>query len=120
MRLSLIFYTLVMAGVTYLLRAAPILIFQKKIENPFIQSFLFYVPYAVLAAMTFPAILTSTRCLAQRRRRIGNGINAGMARQGPVDRCAGGLRGGLCRGTDRTIIGHADSINLIKPALIYI
>ena len=62
MRLSLIFYTLVMAGVTYLLRAAPILIFQKKIENPFIQSFLFYVPYAVLAAMTFPAILTSTRC----------------------------------------------------------
>ena len=34
MRLSLIFYTLVMAGVTYLLRAAPILIFQKKIENP--------------------------------------------------------------------------------------
>ena len=55
-------YTLVMAGVTYLLRAAPILIFQKKIENQFIQSFLFYVPYAVLAAMTFPAILTSTRC----------------------------------------------------------
>lgn len=61
MRLSLICYTLIMAGVTYLLRAAPILIFQKKIENAFIQSFLFYVPYAVLAAMTFPAILTSTR-----------------------------------------------------------
>ena len=54
-------YTLVMAGVTYLLRAAPILIFQKKIENTFIQSFLFYVPYAVLAAMTVPAILESTR-----------------------------------------------------------
>ena len=61
MRLSLICYTLIMAGVTYLLRAAPILIFQKKIENAFIQSFLFYVPYAVLAAMTFPAILISTR-----------------------------------------------------------
>ena len=61
MRLSLICYTLIMAGVTYLLRAAPILIFQKKIENAFIQSFLFYVPYAVLAAMTFPAILMSTR-----------------------------------------------------------
>lgn len=61
MRLSLICYTLIMAGVTYLLRAAPILIFQKKIENTFIQSFLFYVPYAVLAAMTFPAILMSTR-----------------------------------------------------------
>ena len=37
---SILIYTLVMAGVTYLLRAAPILIFQKKIENPFIQSFL--------------------------------------------------------------------------------
>ena len=61
MRLSLICYTLIMAGVTYLLRAAPILICQKKIENAFIQSFLFYVPYAVLAAMTFPAILMSTR-----------------------------------------------------------
>ena len=61
MRLSLICYTLIMAGVTYLLRAAPILIFQKKIENAFIQSVLFYVPYAVLAAMTFPAILMSTR-----------------------------------------------------------
>lgn len=61
MRLSLICYTLIMASVTYLLRAAPILIFQKKIENAFIQSFLFYVPYAVLAAMTFPAILMSTR-----------------------------------------------------------
>lgn len=61
MRLSLICYTLIMAGVTYLLRAVPILIFQKKIENAFIQSFLFYVPYAVLAAMTFPAILMSTR-----------------------------------------------------------
>ena len=59
---SILIYTLVMAGVTYLLRAAPILIFQTKIENPFIQSFLFDVPYAVLAAMTFPAILTSTRC----------------------------------------------------------
>lgn len=58
---TIFLYTLVMAGVTYLLRAAPILIFQKKIENTVIQSFLFYVPYAVLAAMTFPAILESTR-----------------------------------------------------------
>ena len=31
-----------------------------KIKSPFIQSFLYYVPYAVLGAMTFPAILSAT------------------------------------------------------------
>ena len=50
----------IMAGITYLTRALPILIFRKKIKNRFVQSFLFYMPYAVLAAMTFPAIFTAT------------------------------------------------------------
>ncbi|MBC8571165.1 AzlD domain-containing protein [Oscillospiraceae bacterium NSJ-54] len=49
-----------MAGVTYLIRMLPLAIFQKKIESRFVKSFLFYVPYAVLGAMTFPAILSST------------------------------------------------------------
>lgn len=49
-----------MAGVTYLIRALPFVIFRGKITNTFIKSFLFYVPYAVLGAMTFPAILFST------------------------------------------------------------
>lgn len=53
-------YVLVMAGVTYLIRMLPLAIFQKKIESRFVKSFLFYVPYAVLGAMTFPAILSST------------------------------------------------------------
>lgn len=53
-------YILVMAVVTYLIRVIPLAIWQKEITNPFIKSFLFYVPYACLAAMTFPAILTST------------------------------------------------------------
>lgn len=53
-------YILVMAGVTYLIRMLPLAIWQKEIKNPFVKSFLFYVPYACLAAMTFPAILTST------------------------------------------------------------
>ena len=44
----------VMAGVTYLVRMLPLVIFRKKIENRFIRSFLHYIPYAVLAAMTFP------------------------------------------------------------------
>lgn len=51
---------LVMALVTYLPRMLPLAIFQKKIQNRFIKSFLAYVPYAVLAAMTFPEILYST------------------------------------------------------------
>ena len=58
--MKLFFYVLVMAGVTYLIRMLPMLIFKKKIENRFIRSFLYYIPYAVLAAMTFPAILDST------------------------------------------------------------
>ena len=49
-----------MALVTYLPRVLPLAIFRKKINNRFIKSFLFYVPYAVLAAMTFPDILYST------------------------------------------------------------
>ena len=52
-----------MAAVTYLVRMLPPTIFRKRINNRFIRSFLAYVPYAVLAAMTFPAILESTSSL---------------------------------------------------------
>ncbi|MFR5601890.1 MAG: AzlD domain-containing protein [Lachnospiraceae bacterium] len=50
----------IMAGMTYLIRVLPMAIFRKRIQNVFIQSFLAYVPYAVLSAMTFPAILYAT------------------------------------------------------------
>ncbi|MCI8409434.1 MAG: AzlD domain-containing protein [Lachnospiraceae bacterium] len=53
-------YLFIMAGVTYLVRALPFVIFKGRIENTFIKSFLYYMPYAVLGAMTFPAILFST------------------------------------------------------------
>ncbi len=53
----------VMAGVTYLIRMLPFVAFRKKITNRFIRSFLYYIPYAVLAAMTLPAILFSTEHL---------------------------------------------------------
>lgn len=53
-------YLFIMAGVTYLVRALPFVIFKGRIENAFIKSFLYYMPYAVLGAMTFPAILFST------------------------------------------------------------
>ena len=51
---------LIMAGVTYLLRMLPLTLFRKKIGNRFVRSFLAYVPYAVLAAMTIPDIFFST------------------------------------------------------------
>lgn len=50
----------IMALVTYLPRMLPLAIFKRKIQNKFIRSFLAYVPYAVLAAMTFPEIFSST------------------------------------------------------------
>lgn len=53
-------YIFVMALVTYFIRMIPLVFFKKKIENQFIKSFLFYVPYAVLGAMTFPDIFSST------------------------------------------------------------
>lgn len=53
----------IMAVVTYLPRMLPFTIFRKKIKNNFIKSFLSYVPYAVLASMTFPEVLYSTSSL---------------------------------------------------------
>ena len=50
-------YILVMAVVTYLIRMVPLTLIRKNINSRFIKSFLYYVPYATLAAMTFPAIL---------------------------------------------------------------
>lgn len=51
---------LTMAGVTYLIRMIPFVFFRKKIKSEFILSLLYYVPYAVLSAMTFPYIFYST------------------------------------------------------------
>ena len=51
---------LAMAVVTYLIRMLPMVLFHKKIKSRFIRSVLYYVPYAVLAAMTFPYVLYSS------------------------------------------------------------
>lgn len=58
--MSIYSYIFVMALTTYLIRVLPMTIFRKPIRSRFLRSFLYYVPYACLAAMTFPAILTST------------------------------------------------------------
>lgn len=57
---NILAYILVMAGVTYLIRMLPLALWKKEIKNIYVRSFLHYVPYACLAAMTFPAILSST------------------------------------------------------------
>lgn len=57
---SFFVYLAIMAGSTYLIRAIPFALINKKIENQFIKSFLHYIPFAVLSAMTFPAILYAT------------------------------------------------------------
>lgn len=58
--MSVVIYIAVMAGVTYLIRMLPFTLFRKEIRSPFIKSILFYLPYAVLTAMTVPAIFYST------------------------------------------------------------
>jgi branched-subunit amino acid transport protein len=55
---------ILMALVTYIPRVLPIAIFRKEIKSTYIKSFLQYVPYAVLGALTFPDIFTSTGSLA--------------------------------------------------------
>ena len=50
----------VMSGVTYLIRLLPLLLVKKQLQNRFVVSFLYYVPYAVLAAMTIPDVFYST------------------------------------------------------------
>ena len=48
-------------GTTYLIRVLPLTLIRKPIQNPFLRSFLFYVPYVTLAVMTFPAIMNATQ-----------------------------------------------------------
>ena len=58
--MSIAIYIGVMAGVTYLIRMIPFTVFRRKIRSRFFKSFLHYVPYAVLSAMTIPAVFYAT------------------------------------------------------------
>ncbi len=62
--MSIYAYIAAMALTTYLIRMLPMTIFRKPIRSRFLRSFLYYVPYACLTAMTFPSILSSTGSLA--------------------------------------------------------
>lgn len=54
-------YIFIMAFTTWCMRVIPSLVMKKPIENRFVKSFLYYVPYVTLAVMTFPAIIESTQ-----------------------------------------------------------
>ena len=54
-------YILVSAGVSYLIRATPLVLIRREITNKTIRSFLYYVPYVTLSVMTFPAIVEATQ-----------------------------------------------------------
>ena len=60
MRGTVLLYVAIMALTTYLVRMIPFVAFRRKITSRFAKSFFYYIPYAVLAAMTFPAIFYST------------------------------------------------------------
>lgn len=60
MRNNVWIYLLVMFAVVYAVRVLPLLI-RKPIQNRFLRSFLYYVPYITLACMTFPAIVEATQ-----------------------------------------------------------
>ena len=60
---NILLYILIMAGVTYLIRMIPMALVKGKITSTFVRSFIYYVPYAVLSAMTIPAIFYSTASL---------------------------------------------------------
>ena len=52
-------YILTASAVSCLIRVLPLTLIRRKIKNPFLRSFLYYVPYVTLAVMTFPAIITA-------------------------------------------------------------
>ena len=58
--MSIVVYIAVMAVTTYLIRVIPFAAVRGKIKSRFLNSVLYYIPFAVLSAMTFPAIFYAT------------------------------------------------------------
>ena len=61
---DMLLYIFAAAAVTYAVRVLPITLLRRPIESPFLQSFLYYVPYVTLSVMTFPAMIDATQSLA--------------------------------------------------------
>ena len=61
MKHNIYLYILIAGLTSYLIRVLPLTLIRKPIRSPFLKSFLYYVPYATLAVMTFPAIVQATQ-----------------------------------------------------------
>lgn len=72
--MNIYLYILTMAVTTYLIRALPLTLLKKPIQNRFLKSFLHYVPTACLTAMTFPAILYATEHMVSGGLALGVGV----------------------------------------------
>lgn len=77
MRDGFLLYLAVMAGVTYLVRMLPLVLIKKRIKNRILLSFLYYIPYAVLSAMTVPACFFATDHIASAA--VGTAVAAVLA-----------------------------------------
>ena len=73
---------LVMAGVTYLIRMLPLTAVRGQIRSRFVQDFLHYIPYAVLGAMTFPAVFTCTGDVTASLAGLAVGVVLGLLNRG--------------------------------------
>ena len=76
MQVNIYVWIIVMALATGATRVLPMILIRKPIENQFIQSFLYYVPYVTLAVMTFPAIMEATQVPAAGALALVGGIAA--------------------------------------------
>ena len=88
-----------MAIVTYLIRMLPLAAIRGRIRSRFLQSFLYYVPYAVLGAMTFPAVFTCTGNVFTSLCGLAAGLALGLAGKGllavALSACAAAYFAGL-------------------------
>ena len=57
-------YLLILSGSTYLIRALPFALVKRSITNRYIKSFLYYIPFSVLVAMTIPSAFYATGHIA--------------------------------------------------------
>lgn len=91
---------LTMAAVTYLIRMLPLAAVRAQVRNPFFLSFLRYVPYAVLGAMTFPAVFSAAGSVPASLCGLAAGLALGWLGKGlftvAVCACAAAYLAGLC------------------------
>ena len=93
--MNIYIYIITMAVVTYLIRMVPLVAFRKKIENRFVNSFLYYVPYSCLTALTLPSILYSTESVISAVCGFAVALMLGIKQKGLIVGMCDRVRGGV-------------------------